>query len=82
MQPRVLSEDEWVEPRSPREKELQVKLLRTQKELHRCRGELSRRGEHTSEAQKRKEEGKPDWTLADGYATGMTLLMALTGLPM
>ena len=71
-EPRALTSDEWVEPRSPREQDLQVRLLRTQKELHRARSELARRTEAHAERQKKDstgkaEEGKPDWTLALRY---------------
>ena len=51
----------WVEPRSPREHELQLRLLRTQKELQRTRTELARRVETQRDRHAKEEEGKPDW---------------------
>ena len=44
-----------------------LRLLRTQKELHRTRNELARRTESQREKQAREDEGKPDWTLALRY---------------
>lgn len=70
----------WVEPRTPREETLQLKLLKAQKELHRARSELARRHEHSAERHGKEEHGKPDWTLALRYRLTAELRAELTRL--
>ena len=57
--------DQWTEPKSAHEQQLQLKLLRTQQALQRARTELLNRseGQRNKDARGSKQQDK-DWTLA------------------
>ena len=80
--PRILPAEEatWLEPKTARERELTIKLIKTQKELHRVRRELTQRTELAEEQRRKTDDGKPDWTLALRYRLTAELRAELTRL--
>ena len=70
-------EYEWVEPRTHRERLLQLKLSRTMQALHRCRDELRRRAGVVFEHEAVDKSDKPDWSLALRFRLTSELRAAL-----